>query len=60
MSVGFEKVILYIISFKTDVAAPTALLLLKKQLIHFPTGMQKACTGEGKERSVDIGQLSNS
>lgn len=53
------KVILYVISFKTDVA-PTASVLPKKQLIHFSNRTQKVYTEEGKERGVDISQLSNS
>lgn len=53
-----RKVILHIISFKTDVAAPTILVL--GRLTYLPVRMQKAYTGEGKEPSVDIGQLSNS
>lgn len=58
MNVSFEKLFYTLLASKRDVP-PTALVLSKKQLIHFSIRTQNVHTLEGKERGADIGQLSN-
>lgn len=58
MNVSFEKFFYTLLASKRNVP-PTALVLSKKQLIHFSIRTQNVYTLEGKERGADIGQPSN-